>query len=122
VSAADLTKGVDQATINRWGELSGDHNPLHVDPAVAAKSRYGRTILHGHLTIAWLSEWGVRTWGAAWIDSGQIENLRFRAPLHADVEYQVRGDVDASGREASVTVVTPDGTDGVTATLRLRER
>ncbi|MDO8211108.1 MaoC family dehydratase [Conexibacter sp. CPCC 206217] len=129
-----LTKQVDQATLNDWGELSGDLNPLHVDPAYAAGTRYGGTILHGHLTIAWLSEWALREWGAAWLTHGSLADLRFRAPLRPGVEYVVSGEpVESGGAESGargargdvrdgdvrLAVLLPDGSAGVTATARL---
>lgn len=36
-----------QADIDRYADLSGDRNPLHVDPAFAASTRFGTTIAHG---------------------------------------------------------------------------
>ena len=35
---------VDQARIQLFADATGDHNWIHVDPALAAKSRYGGTI------------------------------------------------------------------------------
>lgn len=131
-----LTKQVDQATLNDWGELSGDLNQLHVDPAYAAGTRYGGTILHGHLTIAWLSEWALREWGAAWLTHGSLADLRYRAPLRPGVEYVVSGEPATSdGRDRErggsgerdgdgdvrLCVLLPDGSAGVTATARIAQ-
>lgn len=40
-----------QADFDRFAELSGDHNPIHVDPGFAARSRFGRTVAHGVLLM-----------------------------------------------------------------------
>jgi 3-hydroxybutyryl-CoA dehydratase len=32
-----------------FARLSGDDNPIHVDPAFAAQTRFGRTVSHGML-------------------------------------------------------------------------
>jgi 3-hydroxybutyryl-CoA dehydratase len=117
---AALAKRIDQDGINSWGELSGDRNPLHVDPEFAKTTRYGATILHGHLTIAWLCEWALAQWGVAWLTLGEIADLRFRAPLRADDEHRISGALAPDGTSARVTVLTPSGDEGVTATMRLR--
>ena len=36
--------------------VSGDHNPLHTDPAFAATTQFGGTIAHGMLVLAYVSE------------------------------------------------------------------
>ena len=43
---------VDQRMIDRFAELSGDCGFIHVNPAAAAKTRFGGTIAHGLLTLS----------------------------------------------------------------------
>jgi acyl dehydratase len=43
---------IDQGMIDRFAELTNDHNWLHVDPERAAKSVVGGTIAHGFLTLS----------------------------------------------------------------------
>ncbi len=119
MTASELHKRVNQHTMNLWAELSGDHNPLHNDPAYARDTRYGGTILHGHMTIAWLSEWAMREWGTDWLTLGHIVDLRFRAPLRPGTTYVVRGEDTEDPATRRVTVGLPDGSAGVTATACL---
>jgi acyl dehydratase len=47
---------IDQARIDAFADITGDHNPLHVDPVWAARySPYKTTIAHGFLTLSLLS-------------------------------------------------------------------
>lgn len=44
---------ITQDRIDRFAEVSGDHQWIHVDPEAAAEqSPFGRTIAHGDLTLA----------------------------------------------------------------------
>ena len=36
-----------QSDFDRFARLTGDHNPIHCDPAFAAKSHFGATVAHG---------------------------------------------------------------------------
>jgi len=38
-----------QDDFDRFADLSGDDNPIHVDPDFSAKTRFGRTVCHGML-------------------------------------------------------------------------
>ena len=44
-----LEKVLTQADFDAFAELSGDDNPIHVDEAFSAKTRFGRTVSHGML-------------------------------------------------------------------------
>jgi len=46
---------VDQERIDRFAEVTGDHQFIHVDPERAAATPFGTTIAHGYLTLSLLS-------------------------------------------------------------------
>jgi 3-hydroxybutyryl-CoA dehydratase len=46
-----MVEVITQDSINRYAELSGDFNPLHVDVAFAEKSEFGGTIAHGPMQL-----------------------------------------------------------------------
>ncbi len=52
---ASRSRTVEKADIERFTALSGDRNPLHYDPEVAAKSRFGRVIVQGGVITAILN-------------------------------------------------------------------
>ncbi len=87
-----------QTQFDRFAALSGDDNPIHVDPAFAARSRFGRTVAHGMFLYANLR----RALGELLPGVAQREgSLMFTAPTYADEPMQLRLEVvavDVSGR------------------------
>ena len=47
---------VDQAAIDTFADVTGDHQFIHVDPAAAAQTPFGGTVAHGFLTLSLLSQ------------------------------------------------------------------
>lgn len=82
---------VDQDRINRFAQVTGDHQWIHVDAARAAAGPFGRTIAHGFLTLSLLP---VLFADAVTVQSGLainygLDRVRFPQPLPAD--SRVRG-------------------------------
>jgi len=78
---------IDQARIDRFAEVTEDHQFIHVDPARAAQTPFGGTIAHGFLTLSLASAmfYQVDTPMAgqsAGINYG-FDKIRFIAPVHA---------------------------------------
>jgi acyl dehydratase len=46
---------VDQARIDAFAEVTGDHQFIHVNPELARQTPFGTTIAHGYLTLSLLS-------------------------------------------------------------------
>lgn len=51
-----LRRRVTQADFDRFAALSGDDNPIHVDAAFAARTRFGRTLAHGMMLYGLVGE------------------------------------------------------------------
>ena len=47
--AATSSRILTQYDFNRFAALSGDDNPIHVDPIFSARTQFGRTVCHGML-------------------------------------------------------------------------
>ena len=88
-----LTKLVTQDKINKWADVVGDHNPLHVDPEYAKKTKFKTTIAHGPLVISFISEMMGNWLGAGWIEGGKLLDVRFRAPVRSGDEITIQGRV-----------------------------
>ena len=74
-------KNVTQEMINHYADAAEDHNPLHIDPEFAKTTRYGGTIAHGMLSVAFIQELMIHTFGRDWLTSGVIETS-FMAPVY----------------------------------------
>ena len=53
--SAEFTKAITERDLLLTAEITGDHDPLHVDEAYAATTAYGRRIAHGALVLGLLS-------------------------------------------------------------------
>ena len=53
--SAEITKTISDADIQTFAEVTGDHNPIHVDEEFAKTTRFGRRIAHGMLTASLIS-------------------------------------------------------------------
>ena len=51
-----VERRITQEQLVRYADASGDHNPLHLDEEFARGTPYGRTIAHGMLVLALVSE------------------------------------------------------------------
>jgi len=52
---AEFEKTVTAEDIALFAQVTGDANPLHLDPAYAAKTRFGQCIAHGMLSAGFIS-------------------------------------------------------------------
>jgi acyl dehydratase len=48
-NARIVERALTQADFDAFAKLSGDDNPIHVDPEFSAHTRFGRTVSHGML-------------------------------------------------------------------------
>ena len=73
----------------RFAKLSGDHNPIHMDPLVARRLMYGRPVVHGiHVLLCALDRWLEEEGDPIHLTSLSV---KFRSPtfLGEDAEFAV---------------------------------
>ena len=81
-----------QEDFDVFAKISGDDNPIHVDPVFSANSKFGRTVSHGMLIYTKL--WGLLKRNIP--DAVQTyQEVMFPAPTYAG------DDIDLSITEAS---------------------
>ena len=78
--AASYTRTVTENDVQQFGDVSGDHNPLHFDEQYAKGTIFRGRIAHGILSLSYLSTvLGTRLPGAGSIFLGAT--VRFKAPV-----------------------------------------
>ncbi len=53
--SASISKTITDGDIQAFADVTGDHNPIHLDDEYAAKTRFGSRIAHGMLSAALIS-------------------------------------------------------------------
>jgi len=53
--SAEITKTIEQDDVDAFADVTGDHNPVHVDEDFAKTTRFGKRIAHGMLTASLIS-------------------------------------------------------------------
>lgn len=87
--SAEITKKIEQSDIDAFANVTGDHNPVHVDEEFAKTTRFGRRIAHGMLTASLISAvLANKLPGEGSVYLGQ--KLQFRAPVFPGDEITAR--------------------------------
>ena len=75
-----------QANVDIFAQVTGDNNPIHVDPVYAATTPFGKPIVHGFYAGSVFS----KVFGTTWPGEGTIylyQEMSFRAPVFVDQKY-----------------------------------
>ena len=111
-----------QEDFNRFAALSGDNNPIHVDPDFSARTRFGKTVAHGMFLYSLICGALAKFFPGA---SQVSQDLMFPAPSYVGEQVTVSARVlefDSEKRIARVeTLVTrPSGEIGCQGETTLR--
>lgn len=80
---ATMSRTVTEADIVAYAALSGDYNPVHLDPLYASKTIFKERIAHGILSAGYISAlFGMQLPGPGAIYISQT--LNFRGPVRID--------------------------------------
>lgn len=84
-----------QEQVDRFADLTGDHNFIHVDPERAKATPFGGTVAHGLLTLSLLAPvtQRLRVSDAAVSINYGLDRLRFPAPLRVGDRWRGTADV-----------------------------
>lgn len=75
-----------QEDVNKFSEISGDKNPIHLNKEYASKSIFGRRIIHGYLGTSVFS----KVFAMSFPGEGTIylkQDLKFLKPMFTNETY-----------------------------------
>ena len=105
-----VTTGLSVATIRRYAEVSGDHNPIHLDDAAARAAGFDGVIAHGMSVLALVTEAAADRFAGG--DPARVRSVgcRFSAPVLPGEPLEITFRPDAEGAVVGFACATPRGT------------
>jgi 3-hydroxybutyryl-CoA dehydratase len=104
---ATLSRTITEADIMIFAGLSGDRNPIHLDPVYAARTLFGERVAHGIMIASLISALlGTDLPGQGTIYLGQT--LKFLAPVHIGDTVTASVEVIAIREEKRVLTLRTD--------------
>lgn len=92
-----------QEAVNRFSEICGDNNPLHVDPAFAQSSMFGGTIVHGILVSSLFSTlFGRAIHGSIYVS----QSLHFKRPVFVGASVRAKMEIVSVDHRAKGSLLT----------------
>ena len=93
-----------QADVNIFAQITGDNNPIHLDADFAAKTVFGRPIVHGFYSASVFS----MVFGTKFPGEGTIylyQDMKFLAPVFVEQPYKAKFEVLEVNTEKHIGVI-----------------
>lgn len=118
-----ISRAIDMDAILAYAEITGDFNPIHVDPAFAATTAMGGVIAHGTLSMNLIWQLVSTNFGAEACQGADIE-VRFAHPVRVGDHVTAGGVSRSDGRydvwvrnQLGVTVIEGTMQPGATPSM-----
>ena len=96
---------ITESMVEKFSNLSGDLNPLHMDNEFAKSSSFNKRIVHGMLLASFFSQLiGMKLPGKNALYFSQT--LNFRSPCYIDDEIEVIGEVTEKSDSTQIITVS----------------
>jgi acyl dehydratase len=99
-----------QEQVNLFAQVTGDHNPLHLDEAYAATTTFKKPIVHGMLSVGIIS----KVLGTQFPGEGTVylkQDVEFKRPIYTGTEYIFEFtvvDIDTDKHLAKIQTIVKD--------------
>ena len=78
--SAEFTKTITEEDVMKFAEVTGDYNPIHVNPEYAKTQMFGKQVAHGALSSGLISAvLGTKLFGPGILYGGQT--VQFKRPV-----------------------------------------
>lgn len=101
---ASISRKITDADIRAFAELTGDHNPVHLNEAFARETRFARRIAHGMLGASLISA----VLGTELPGTGSIylsQTLQFVGPVYLDDTVTARVKITKVREDKSIVTL-----------------
>ena len=105
---AMMTRTVSGDDVVAFARVTGDDQPLHLDDAWAAKTRFGRRIAHGMLSAGFISAVLGTKLAPGAVVVYLSQQLRFRLPVAIGDTITAEAEVTALDEEKRIATVRTD--------------
>lgn len=89
---------ISQGDVNVFAEVSGDHNPIHLDQQFAETTPFGGTIAHGLLTLSLVVPLMAEVFEVTGVGMGinyGLNKVRFPAPVPVGSRIRISGNISS---------------------------
>jgi len=93
-----------QTDVNTFAQITGDNNPIHLDADFAAKTVFGKPIVHGFFSASVFS----MVFGTKFPGEGTIylyQDMKFLAPVFVDQSYKAKFEVLEVNTEKHIGII-----------------
>ena len=109
-----ISREVKREDVEKYAELSGDFNPIHLDESYAKETRFGSCIAHGMLSGAYISA----ILGTEFPGEGTVyisQNLKFLKPIFIGKRIKIKIEIKdiVKKRKAVIETEIRDEEDGL---------
>lgn len=108
-----------QEQVEKFAELTGDNNPLHLDAEYAATTPFKRPIIHGMLSATVFT----KILGTQFPGFGSVyvkQTLEFLRPMFVDTEYKVIFTIQSINAEKHLAEISGDIIDVTTKKVTVK--